>query len=51
MNFMAVKKSGKRSVFLFIHIWRTVHLQQLKGMQSFKLGQEPISIANRPAPD
>ena len=36
---MAVKKSRKRSQsgFLFIHILKTAHLQQIKEMQSSKL--------------
>ena len=38
MHFMAVKKSIKRSGLRFIHILKKVHLQQLKGMQSSKLG-------------
>ena len=38
MHFMAVKKSIKRSGLRFIHVLKKVHLQQLKGMQSSKLG-------------
>ena len=38
MHFMAVKKSIKRSGLRFIHISKKMHLQQLKGMQSSKLG-------------
>ena len=38
MHFMAVKKSRKRfGLVINIHILKTVHLQQLKGMQSSKV--------------
>lgn len=39
MRLLAVQKSRKRSgfhIFICIHIVKTVHLQQLKGMQSSK---------------
>ena len=35
---MAVKKSRKRSGLTFIHILKTLNLQQLKEMESCKLG-------------
>ena len=34
---MAVKRSRKRLCLRFINILKKVHLQQLKGIQSFKL--------------
>ena len=38
MHFMAVKKLTRRSGFVIYLLLKTVHLQQLKGMQSSKLG-------------
>ena len=38
MHFMAVKKSIKRSGLRYMYILKKVHLQELKGMQSSKLG-------------
>ena len=35
---VAVKKSSKRSGFVIFPILKTLHLHQLKGMQSSKLG-------------
>jgi len=38
MHFRAVKKLTKPSGFVIYVLLKTVHLQQLKGMQSSKLG-------------
>ena len=38
MHFMAVKKSIKRSGLRYMYILKKVHLQELKGMRSSKLG-------------
>ena len=38
MHFMAVIKSIKRSGLRFILIIKKVHLQEVRGMQSSKLG-------------
>ena len=39
MHFMAVKRSEKVLGFWFVHTFKTVHLQELKGMQSSKRGK------------
>ena len=38
MHVVEMKNSRKRSGLRFIHVIKKVHLQQLKGMQSSKLG-------------